>query len=684
MPDQGRERASWTSIWPIGVYLGFVVITGLIGWRELYPQITWPELVYRALAMIVLSWEVDYDVQIPVVLNVSRFLALGAAFGAAGMILARLLHSRHQLERAKRANQHVVILGEGPEVLRLAQNYRRQWGGRRRVVAVGDHSDELSAQLASRGVIVLASPSDTVLSKIVRQAQDVVVVGSCDQESARVATRVEACAGDSSYPTTVLFSGRSVTQQWNRGSNVNALSRNTQVAIATLRESPPILDDKACPPPIVVGGAELATEIARRMVIGWQQLGEHMTVHCVGFDDSWVAEAREGLTSRGDFVFTPTTLSPDAVARTVREVTAGWQAPLPDRFSQTGPTIFVALPDSTHGFPIAARLAEAVPGSRVTALVDDPATWSRQVARMDAAARPLLRSAIELLADPAVLALTPEQLLVEELLWDASRWPPEVPTLFGELVHGSGAIRLDEQTVSTRDALQAVAAAAKSILSAGKIGVDGVHDEASEAIWSSPAELGAMREAILSALPPSDNPDQPQRALELASRLPTLVARAGWTPHRLAGTTNLLTADELHRLAQLNHASYQLVSGQTGNATGSDNASKSWTELAAFEQESNRAQAVDVPAKLAAVGLTWRRSASPELYEFEPAVLERLAELEHRRWEHHQRRNGRPGHEWAVPWSELSDSVKEYDRAAVRSIAPSLAELGVEITQGAQ
>ncbi|MDI9629608.1 MAG: hypothetical protein QM286_13890, partial [Acidobacteriota bacterium] len=253
--------------------------------------------------------------------------------------------------------------------------------------------------------------------------------------------------------------------------------------------------------------------------------------------------------------------------------------------------------------------------------------------------------------------------------------------LFGELVHGSGAIRLDEQTVSTRDALQAVAAAAKSILSAGKIGVDGVHDEASEAIWSSPAELGAMREAILSALPPSDNPDQPQRALELATRLPTLVARAGWTPHRLAGTTNLLTADELHRLAQLNHASYQLVSGQTGNATGSDNASKSWTELAAFEQESNRAQAVDVPAKLAAVGLTWRRSASPELYEFEPAVLERLAELEHRRWEHHQRRNGRPGHEWAVPWSELSDSVKEYDRAAVRSIAPSLAELGVEITQ---
>ena len=74
-----------------------------------------------------------------------------------------------------------------------------------------------------------------------------------------------------------------------------------------------------------------------------------------------------------------------------------------------------------------------------------------------------------------------------------------------------------------------------------------------------------------------------------------------------------------------------------------------------------------------------RRSASPALYEFEPETLERLAELEHRRWEHHQRRNGRPGHKWAVPWSELSDGVKDFDRAAVRSIPPSLAELGVEI-----
>ena len=681
MSDQPRQRDSWPSRVLIGTYLVLVVVTGYFGWRQFYPEITGPELVYRALAMMVLSWEVGYDVHhIPFLLNVSRFLALGAAFGAAGAILAQLLRSRHRLELAKRAKRHVVILGEGPEVLRLAQNYRRQWGGRRRVVAVGDHPEELGTQLASRGVIVLRAPSDTVLSEIVRQAQDVVVAGSCDRESARLATRVEACAGGSRYPTTVLFYGRSVTQQWNRGSNVTALSRNTQVAIATLRESPPALDDKACPPPIVVGSDEMATEIARRMVIGWQQLGERMTVHCVGSKDSWVNDAREGLTDRGDFLFTRVSLSPDAVARVSRELTAAWQAPRADRFAQTGPTIFVALTDATQGFPIAARLAEVVPGSRVTALVDDPATWSRQVARMDSAARPRLRSASELLSDPAVLALTPGQLLVEELLWDASRWPAEIPTLFGELVHdGSGTIPPDAQTTSTQDAIQAIATAAKSILAAGKIDVCGVHDEASEAIWSSPEELVAMRDAILSSLPASDNPDQPQRALELATRLPTLVARAGWTPHRLPGATNLLTVDELHRLAKLNHASYQRVSGQTGNATGSDNAAKGWDELSAFEQESNRAQAVDVPAKLAAAGLTWRRSASPASYEFEPETLERLAELEHRRWEHHQRRNGRPGHKWAVPWSELSDGVKDFDRAAVRSIPPSLAELGVEI-----
>lgn len=226
-------------------------------------------------------------------------------------------------------------------------------------------------------------------------------------------------------------------------------------------------------------------------------------------------------------------------------------------------TIFVALTDATQG-SIAARLAEVVPGSRVTALVDDPATWSRQVAcgwtalRVRGCARPPnCCPTRQCRADPRPTA-------GEELLWDASRWPAEMSTLFGELVHdGSGTIPPDAQTTSTQDAIQAIATAAKSILAAGKIDACGVHDEASEAIWSSPEELVAMRDAILSSLPASDNPDQPQRALELATRLPTLVARAGWTPHRLPGTANLLTVDELHRLAKLNHASYQRVSDQT-------------------------------------------------------------------------------------------------------------------------
>ncbi len=677
MSDQHR-RGSWMSKALIGTYLAVTVVTGLFGWRQFYPNITTWELTYRALAMLVLSWDVSYEMHIPLLLNISRFLALGAAFGAAWLILARLLRGRHWLGLAKRAKQHVVILGEGPEVLRLAQNFRNQRDSRRRVVAVGNHSEELSAQLVSRGVIVLPATGDAVLSGILREAKDVVVAGSNDRESARLATRVEVCTTGAGCPTTVLFDGYSVTQQWNRGSNVTALSRNTQVAIATLRESPPTVDDKACPPPIVVGDGEAATEIARQMVIGWQQLGERMMVHCVGADEAWVTAAREGLTDRGDFIFSRISLVPDAVARLSRELTAGWEAPRPERFAKTGPTIFVALSDPTKTFPIAARLAEVVPNSRVTALVDDPDIWSRQIARVQGELR--LRSSSELLANPAVLALTPEQLLIEELVWDASRWPPEIPTVFGGLVpDGSDSTKPNRQTSVDQQRLAAIAAAAKSILSAGKIGVGGAHGETSETIWSSPEELVAMRDAILSVLPASDNPDLPQRALELATRLPTLVARAGWTPHRFAGTANMLATDDLHRLAQLNHDSYQRVSAQTGNATGSDSSTRSWDELSAFEQESNRAQAVDVSAKLAAVGLTWRRSQSPELYEFEPDVLEQLAELEHRRWEHHQRRNGRAGHEWAIPWGELSDSVKEYDRAAVRSIPRSLAELGVEI-----
>ena len=660
MNEYGR-RGWWVRSGTI-VWLGGIAVLGFVGWGELYPEITTDELLYRSFALIVLAWDVDYTVApIPLALNVARYLALGFAFTAAATVVWRLLHHRHLMEQAKRAKDHTVIVGDGPEVVGLARRHRAEEPAAR-VVVIGQSAEERRVGLAGLGIVVPAA-TDGALTRILRGARRIVVTAPSDQEAARLATRVETCTDGKGVTPTALFDEPNLARQWNHGGTVTALSRATQIAIAALRSSPPVLEDAATPPPFVVGDGVLATEVARRMVTGWQQLGERMTVHCIGESEGWVHEARAGLEARAELTFTRSPRNPEAVARRVRSLNEKWERPRADRFDAVGPTVFVALPDPTLGFPIAARIAEALPDARVTAFVDDPTTWGRRLT--GAEGRVLLVSASDLLSDPATLTLTPERLLAEELLKETGRWPKGVPSAFGDSPDA--------------DAVAAVAAAASDILAAGNIGTGGVYDDPPEGILSDPEELLAMRDALLRVLRTTNGPDQPLRTLELAGRLPTLVARAGWTPHRINGTTNMLTAEELHRLAQLVHLNYGQVAADTHNATGSDNARTPWEELSAFEQESNRAQAVDIPAKLAVLGLTWQRSDDPQVYVFDADQLERLAELEHRRWEHHQIRNGRAKHEWAVPWDELTDDVKEYDRNAVRTMPASLAELGVEI-----
>jgi hypothetical protein len=79
------------------------------------------------------------------------------------------------------------------------------------------------------------------------------------------------------------------------------------------------------------------------------------------------------------------------------------------------------------------------------------------------------------------------------------------------------------------------------------------------------------------------------------------------------------------------------------------------------------------------LGWSWRAVPTPVLVEFSQDQIEQLAELEHRRWTHFQYRNGRPGHQWAKPWAELTEDVKEHDRNVVRMVPSLLLQAGLEI-----
>jgi voltage-gated potassium channel Kch len=153
--------------------------------------------------------------------------------------------------------------------------------------------------------------------------------------------------------------------------------------------------------------------------------------------------------------------------------------------------------------------------------------------------------------------------------------------------------------------------------------------------------------------------------------------------------TLALVADPLREsLAQTIHQEYLRHQRSLGKTAAADRALVPWRELPEGLKESNRQQAEHVPVKLRAIG----RRALPQAGHghgdvprpFSEAEVETLARLEHERWVAERTSAGwRHGPEkdidrkispHLVPWDQLSDEVKEYDRNAVRKLPLILAK----------
>lgn len=144
-----------------------------------------------------------------------------------------------------------------------------------------------------------------------------------------------------------------------------------------------------------------------------------------------------------------------------------------------------------------------------------------------------------------------------------------------------------------------------------------------------------------------------------------------------------MTFDEttLERLAEAIHENYLARFAPGG---------PSWSQLTPDMQEANRDQAWAIPSKLAAVGA--RIAPAPaEPFAFTPTEVERLAQMEHRRWMAERRRAGwryaavrddrRRHHPMLVRWEKLTEDEREKDRDAVRNIPQVLARVGLGVVR---
>ncbi|HBO44391.1 MAG TPA: hypothetical protein DD670_10755 [Planctomycetaceae bacterium] len=127
--------------------------------------------------------------------------------------------------------------------------------------------------------------------------------------------------------------------------------------------------------------------------------------------------------------------------------------------------------------------------------------------------------------------------------------------------------------------------------------------------------------------------------------------------------------------------------------TPADPSMADWEELNERLKNSNRDQANHVFEKLREIGcvVTPLVSGEAEPFTFTPAEVERLAEMEHGRWNAERLLDGwrlgfpkdiiRKISPYIVPWADLSEDVREWDRKAMLEIPTLLAQVGMQVVR---
>ena len=668
----------------LGVVVVAVLLFGTCGWLEADPALQWYDALYRAIQLFVLDMP---EQKPPLTLEVARWLALFVAFYAVAEVLLAVFTQQKQLLHARLRRNHIVVIGNGPEAASLAGNDTYHTAGKK-VVVIGDLDPSDRAWLTGRGVSVLPDLSDPHLTRVLRGAEDVVIVGGDDDETANLVGRVASTA-PKAQPL-ALFNSPTLARQWTRSSSdaARTVCRVTQLALETLRLCPPFPSDAAVPDPVVVGDGSLAAELTRRIILGWQHDGWRPRILCLSERTGWAGDLVQKF--GGAMQVEQMTPLPACVEARVNEFRDTWVPPEKGRGTVGGIRVYLALTESSKAVTIARELLED-PATHIGLIVDQSTHWEDLFKDVTDRVRLISRDA--LLADPQVLKRNEADLLRAELRRDAESWPPDSPSLFSTDIvrdENSGDIvdvtpdqhRLDLGVdLLTRDN----ARAAREVLEAGGMKAEtGIPLE--PAPLAGPSQLHSMQLTLLDLLTnkelfsDADSHDRQQWALDLASRLPEMMQRSGWTV--TSDTPPLLDSESIERLAERVHESYRQQALAEGNPTGSRLVETPWKELSEFDKSSNRAVVLDYPVKLASIGLDWRRSTTPATPPKLPDEQKHvLSVAEHRRWSHFQRRNGREGHYFNTPWDELTPEQKSLDENIINTMGSFLASEGIEIIQ---
>jgi hypothetical protein len=147
-------------------------------------------------------------------------------------------------------------------------------------------------------------------------------------------------------------------------------------------------------------------------------------------------------------------------------------------------------------------------------------------------------------------------------------------------------------------------------------------------------------------------------------------------------------------LALVIHDHYRDSIEAQGRDPGIEPAGRAWEDLGVSYRDASRQQADHLWAKLAATDCRAvpLDQAQGQTFAFAPLEVERLAEVEHRRWAADRylagwtyapvRDNTRRHHPQLIPYEDLSEPMKDLDRFVVRLVPALLARSGRAVLRG--
>jgi hypothetical protein len=148
---------------------------------------------------------------------------------------------------------------------------------------------------------------------------------------------------------------------------------------------------------------------------------------------------------------------------------------------------------------------------------------------------------------------------------------------------------------------------------------------------------------------------------------------------------DVLIQDELDSLARALHEQYRSTQFPPSHAASN----LPWSQLPEALKIANRRRADNIPAVLAQSGFEIVPSMSPKCIEFENHEIERLAELEHRRWvierqllgySYGELRSDYPArHTLLTDWEKLPETVRQFNREDAKRLPSLLAKLKREV-----